>query len=1382
MAAGVVGSAQITVVAPAPTTVVVAPDTVSFMALGETVQLAAEVRDQEGRVMEGVPVAWSSADPTVAAVDSAGLVTAVGTGAAAVTATAGSASGEAVVTVMQSAGSVVVSPAADTVALGDTLRLEAEAFDANGHRVEGARFDWSSSDVAVARVDGSGLVTGVAEGAATITATAGAARGTAGITVQNPDRAALVALYNATDGPNWAKSENWLTDAPLRNWYGVDTDADGRVVRLDLRKSPWAPQGLWGPIPPEIGNLTHLTTLDLSGNIGLSGPIPPEFGNLTNLTEFSFSWTELTSLPSTVGRLARLERLEAQKSRLTGPIPPELGNLANLATLDLQRNRLSGPIPPELGNLTRLARLDLWLNHLSGPIPAELGNLVNLKHLVLAENNLTGPIPHSFVQLDQLSVFVIRGRREFEQNDLCVPGTSTFVAWLGGIETTDGSESYCNAVDGAALELLFETAGGTEWTESAGWLDDGALEEQHGVAVDSLGRVTELDLAGNGLEGQLPATLGDLTRMTVLRIGDNALSGRLPLSLVRVPLRTLDYANTELCTPVDGPFQVWLDAIPSHEGTGVECAPLSDREILKIFYQATGGANWTNSDNWLTDASLQDWYGVTASSGNRVTRVTLYGNALSGSIPPELGGLANLTDLQLFFNGLAGPIPAELGNLVNLTWLDLGGNQLSGPIPSELGNLANLTVLDLHANQLSGPIPSELGNLASLTGLYLPRNDLIGPIPAELGNLARLTDLYLQGNNLAGSIPAELGNLTRLRDLYLQNNNLAGSIPTELGNLGSAERLDLGENALTGALPPRLGNLSILEELDLSYNMLTGPVPHGLGAMASLQQLSLTNNAGMSGPLPADMTTLHRLDALLAGGTRLCTPPDPGFRAWLKGVHKRRIVVCGAGNPPAYLSQAVQSREFPVPLVAGRRALLRVFVTAGTTTAEGIPLVRARFYRDGREIHVENIPGKSDPIPLEVDEGSLSKSANAEIPGHVVQPGLEVVIEVDPDGTLDPALGVVERIPETGRLALDVRAMPLFDLTLIPFIWAETNDSSIVELAEAMAADPENHEMLEGTRTLLPVGDLNVAAHEPVLSSSNNAFDLFANVRAIRAMEGGTGHFMGMMTEPVNGASGFAVVGGRYSFVAVSATGLAPITHELGHNMSLFHAPCGTPNPDPSYPYPDGSLGNWGYDFGDGGRLVPPFHKDVMGYCQPSWISDYHFTTALRYRLVAEGTHEAAVAARSSQSLLLWGGVGADSVPFLEPAFVVDAWPELPRAGGDYRLTGRTGGGEALFSLSFAMPVVADGDGSSSFAFVLPVESGWAGALATITLAGPGGSVTLDADSDLPMAILRNPRTGQVRGILRDLSDPGTAAAFAPGHGLEVLFSRGIPGAAAWRR
>ena len=196
-----------------------------------------------------------------------------------------------------------------------------------------------------------------------------------------------------------------------------------------------------------------------------------------------------------------------------------------------------------------------------------------------------------------------------------------------------------------------------------------------------------------------------------------------------------------------------------------------------------------------------------------------------------------------------------------------------------------------------------------------------------------------------------------------------------------------------------------------------------------------------------------------------------------------------------------------------------------------------------------------------------------------------------------------------------------------------------------------------------------------------------------------------------------------------------------------------------------------------------------MSYCRPPWISDFYFTNMLRFRLSdadSVGLPAPPVASIAARSLLLWGGVGADSVPFQEPAFVVDAPALLPDSAGDYRLTGQSDSGAELFSLSFAMPETADGDGSSSFAFVLPVRLGWEGNLASITLTGPGGSATLDRDSDLAMAILRNPRTGQVRGILRDLRPPTQtamdAAAHIAGAGLEVLFSRGIPGAEAWRR
>ena len=162
---------------PRATTVAVTPGTAELTALGATVRFSAEVRDQNGQVMVGAAVTWSSADGSVAMVDASGLATAVGNGTATITAAAGSASGTAVAVVMQSADSVTVSPATDTIVIGDTLRLTAEAFDANGRRVEGAEFNWTSSDESVATVNPLGLVHGIAEGTATITGTAGSTPG-----------------------------------------------------------------------------------------------------------------------------------------------------------------------------------------------------------------------------------------------------------------------------------------------------------------------------------------------------------------------------------------------------------------------------------------------------------------------------------------------------------------------------------------------------------------------------------------------------------------------------------------------------------------------------------------------------------------------------------------------------------------------------------------------------------------------------------------------------------------------------------------------------------------------------------------------------------------------------------------------------------------------------------------------------------------------------------------------------------------------------------------------------------------------------------------------------------------------------------------------------
>ncbi len=255
---------------PRATVVGVTPATAELTALGATTQLAAEVRDQNGQVMGGASVTWSSGTPAVAGVDASGLVTAASEGTATITATAGSVSGTATVTVAQQASSVEVSSAADTMVAGDTLRLTASATDANGHAVAGAVFEWATSDTAVAVVDHAGLVTAITAGAVTVTASSSDARGTADITVIGREQAALEALYRATDGPNWTTSDNWLTEAPLGDWHGVETDSAGRVVALSLHRN-----NLTGSIPSELGDLADLTILSIGSN-NLSGSIPPE--------------------------------------------------------------------------------------------------------------------------------------------------------------------------------------------------------------------------------------------------------------------------------------------------------------------------------------------------------------------------------------------------------------------------------------------------------------------------------------------------------------------------------------------------------------------------------------------------------------------------------------------------------------------------------------------------------------------------------------------------------------------------------------------------------------------------------------------------------------------------------------------------------------------------------------------------------------------------------------------------------------------------------------------------------------------------------------------------------------------------------------------------
>ena len=215
-----------------------------------------------------------------------------------------------------------------------------------------------------------------------------------------------------------------------------------------------------------------------------------------------------------------------------------------------------------------------------------------------------------------------------------------------------------------------------------------------------------------------------------------------------------------------------------------------------------------------------------------------------------------------------------------------------------------------------------------------------------------------------------------------------------------------------------------------------------------------------------------------------------------------------------------------------------------------MPPVRATFYLDGAVAHTASIPGGSARIPAEVDEGELANSANAEIPAGIIQPGLEMVVEVDPDGTLAPGLGVAKRIPETGRMRVDVRDMPPFQLTVVPFIYDPEPDSSILEITAGMADDPTTYHMLKDTRELLPIGTFDVELHDPVRTSTNNGFLLRNETEMMRQMEGRPGYWLGMLA-PVPRFGLYGVAYGIPSWTSFSVPQSATVAHELGHNMGL---------------------------------------------------------------------------------------------------------------------------------------------------------------------------------------------------------------------------------------
>lgn len=618
----------------------------------------------------------------------------------------------------------------------------------------------------------------------------------------DPDeRAALLALYDATNGAAWTNKTHWGDAAGTEcTWFGV-VCSDGHVLELQL-----------------IGN-------------NLAGPLPAALGDLSGLRNLMLRNNDLTgTLPASLGQLTQLQTLDLGDNLLTGTLPAEWAGMSALKSLYLYTNQLSGNIPVWLGDMTTLERLSLSANQFTGPIPAALGELSNLQQLYLSGNQLTGEIPAALADLASLSTLHL----QFNQLIGSVPAG---LEDIDDLQVNNNPFSTESADDREALVALYNATGGENWLNNSNWLNEtpGTLCTWYGITCSS-GRVIGINMQitlnnigrGNRLAGELPEELGLLTQLRNLILPHNQLSGTIPQSLgTLTQLRQLNLLANQL-----------TGTIPENLGN------------LSLLTQLQLG------NNKLTG-------GIPSTLGDlaNLTILNLNSNMLSGSIPASLGSLAALTSLRLSDNQLTGSLPSELGNLSNLTLLEARTNLLSGGIPDSFAALDKVATLLLQGNHFSGSIPTVLADMALLNTANLGLNDFSGGIPAALGEAPVLTGLVLAFNELTGSIPPELATIGTLRFLQLQNNRLSGGIPAAFEQLSALETLWLQNNPLTGTFPAAVGALPLLSSVDVTGTSLD--LPEEGSAQACTTPAPLLPGGAVAGALVTDEDCFSALGSSL---------------------------------------------------------------------------------------------------------------------------------------------------------------------------------------------------------------------------------------------------------------------------------------------------------------------------------------------------------------------------------------------------------------------------------------------------------------------------------------------------------------------------------------
>uniref|UniRef100_M8BQ53 non-specific serine/threonine protein kinase n=1 Tax=Aegilops tauschii TaxID=37682 RepID=M8BQ53_AEGTA len=542
-----------------------------------------------------------------------------------------------------------------------------------------------------------------------------------------------------------------------------------QLLHLDLSQN-----NLSGLIFSGISSLVNLMSLDLSSN-NFVGPIPREIGQLENLQLLILGQNAFTaSIPEEIGNLKRLQVLLLPECKLTGTIPWSISGLVSLEEFDISENHFDAELPTSIGlhgNLTQLIAKNAGLR---GSIPKELSNCKKITLIHLSFNDFTGSIPEELAELKTVISFSVEG------NKLSGNIPDWIRNWANARSISLGQNLFSGPLPLLPLQHLLSFSAETNRLSGsvpAEMCQDNSLQT--------------LILHDNNLTASIEETSKGCTNLTELNLLGNHLHGEIPGYLADLPLVSLELSLNNFTGML--PDRLW-------ESSALLQISLSNNQITGQTPDSIGRLS-----------SLQ--------------RLQIDNNYLEGPIPQSVGYLRNLTILSLHGNGLSGNIPIELFNCRNLATLDLSSNNLTGHIPRAISNLTLLNSLILSYTQLyvlTGSLPQSLLCNKYLNRLDVSNNNLSGKIlffcPMDGESSSSLLFFNSSSNHFSGTLDESISNFTQLSSLDIHNNSLTGSLPSALSDLSFLNYLDLSSNDFYGVIPCGICNIFGLTFANFSGN------------------------------------------------------------------------------------------------------------------------------------------------------------------------------------------------------------------------------------------------------------------------------------------------------------------------------------------------------------------------------------------------------------------------------------------------------------------------------------------------------------------------------------------------------------------------------------